>query len=154
MNLFGWIQHSLHTMHAFKQTSILEIKMKHLKVALWFKCIQPFSVITFHWNSADSNLVSWKYVPLCTLCATPFYVSYCTFRRSFKEKCPLSVAKTQVKYVNTGKFLLCRYRYILLCFYYVASESIVAFPNSNIRGLSLKVNALSCWKYALHQTQP
>ncbi len=29
-----------------------------------------------------------------------------------------------------------------------------AVQNSNIRGLSLKVNTLSCWKYALHQTQP
>ncbi len=31
---------------------------------------------------------------------------------------------------------------------------IAAVQNSNIRGLSLKVNALSCWKYALNQTQP
>ncbi len=31
---------------------------------------------------------------------------------------------------------------------------IAEIQNSNIRGLSLKVNALSCWKYALHQTQP
>ncbi len=44
------------------------------------------------------------------------------FRRSFKEKCPLSGTKTQVKYVNPGTILLHRYRYILLCFYYVATE--------------------------------
>ncbi len=56
-------------------------------------------------------------------CATPFYVPYCTFRRSFKEKCPLSGAKTQVKYMNPGTFVLSRYRYILLCFYYVATET-------------------------------
>ncbi len=31
---------------------------------------------------------------------------------------------------------------------------IAAVQNSNIRGPSLKMNALSCWKYALHQTQP
>ncbi len=43
------------------------------------------------------------------------------FRCSFKEKCPLSGAKTQVKYVNPGTVLLRRYRYILQCFYYVAS---------------------------------
>ncbi len=55
------------------------------------------------------------------LCATPFYVSYCTFHRSFKEKCPLSGAKTQVKYVNPSTFVLRRYRYILLCFHYVAT---------------------------------
>ncbi len=110
------------------------------------------------------------------LCDT-VYVPYCTFHRSFKEKCPLSGAKTQIKYLNPGTFLLCRYRYILLCFYYVdigtyycvfitllqvhiavfitlLQVHIAAVQNSNIRGLSLKVNALSCWKYALHQTQP
>ncbi len=31
--------------------------------------------------------------------------------------------ETQVKYVNPGTFLLRRYRYILLCFYYVATET-------------------------------
>ncbi len=53
--------------------------------------------------------------------ATPFYVPYCTFRHSFKEKCQLSGAITQVKYVNPDTFLLHRYRYIFLCFYYVAT---------------------------------
>ncbi len=33
-------------------------------------------------------------------------------------------------------------------------KRIAAVQNSNIRGLSLKVNAQSCWKFALHQTQP
>ncbi len=32
------------------------------------------------------------------------------------------VALKQVKYMNPGTFLLRRYRYILLCFYYVATE--------------------------------
>ncbi len=76
------------------------------------------------------------------------------FRRSFKEKCPLSGTKTWVQYVNPGTFLLRWYRYVLLCFYYIASGSIATFLNSNIRGPSLKVNALSCWNYALHLTQP
>ncbi len=31
---------------------------------------------------------------------------------------------------------------------------IAAVQNSNIWGLSLKMNALSCKKYAQHQTQP
>ncbi len=59
-----------------------------------------------------------------TFCATPVYVPYCTFRRSFKEKCPLSGTKTQVKYVNPGTFyyvdigtyccvFICCYRNIL-----------------------------------------
>ncbi len=52
-----------------------------------------------------------------------FYVPYCPFRRSFKEKCPLSGDKTQVKYVNPGTFLLHRYRNILLCFYYDDTET-------------------------------
>ncbi len=56
-----------------------------------------------------------------TVKETWFYVPYRTFRCSFKEKCPQSGAKTQVKYVNPGMFLLCRYRYILLCFYYIAT---------------------------------
>ncbi len=61
----------------------------------------------------------------------------------FKEKCLPSGAKTQVKYMNAGTFLLHRYRYILLCFYDVATETYAAVQNSNIRGLSLKVKALS-----------
>ncbi len=72
------------------------------------------------------------------------------------KKFPLSGAKTQVKYMNPGTFLLRRYRYILMCFYYVdigtywcvfitlLQKRIAAVQNSNIRGLSLKVNALSC----------
>ncbi len=67
---------------------------------------------------------SHKNTYLCALSLwTPFYVSYCTFHRSFKEKCPWSGAKAQVKYVNPGTFLLRRYRYILMCFYYVATET-------------------------------
>ncbi len=34
----------------------------------------------------------------------------------------MSGAKTQVKYVNPDTFLLRRYRYILLCVYYVDIE--------------------------------
>ncbi len=75
------------------------------------------------------------------LCATLFYVPYCTFRHSFKEKCPPSGAKTQVKYVKPGTILLRRYRYILLFFIQRLQKHIAAVQNSNIRGLSLKVNA-------------
>ncbi len=78
-----------------------------------------------------------KYVPLSTFCATPFYVPCCSFHHSFKEKCPLSGAKTQIKYVNPGTILLRRYRYILLCFYYVATETYCGYKG-------IKVNALSC----------
>ncbi len=44
-----------------------------------------------------------------------------TFRRSFKEKCPLSGAKTQVRYLNPGTFLLRR----PLCFYYIATGTYI-----------------------------
>ncbi len=54
------------------------------------------------------------------LCATPFYAPYCTFRQ-FQREMSSSGAKTQVKYVNPVTVLLRRYRYILLCFYYVAT---------------------------------
>ncbi len=85
-----------------------------------------------------------KPVPLCTFCATPFYVPYCTFCLSFKEKCSLSGAKTQVKYLNPGMFLLRRYSYILLCFITLLQKHIAVVQNSNIQGLFLKVNAISC----------
>ncbi len=77
----------------------------------------------------------------------PFYVPYFRFRHSFKEKCPLSGAKTQVKYVNRGMFLLRRYRYILL-FLLRCFRNLLPRIRIQISGLSLKVNALSCWKYA------
>ncbi len=75
-----------------------------------------------------------------------FYVPYCTFRCSFKEKCPLNGAKTQVKYVNPGTFLLHRYRYTLLCFYYVATGTYSGGSEFKYRGLFLKANALLCCK--------
>ncbi len=80
----------------------------------------------------------------------------CTFRRSFKEKCPLSGAKTQVKYVNPDTFLLRRYTVGTYCCVFITllQKRIEAVQNSNIWGLSLKVNAPSSCKYALHRTQP
>ncbi len=72
----------------------------------------------------------------------------------FKEKCPLSGAKTQVKYVNPGTFYYVDIGTYCCVFITLLHKRIAAVQNSNIRGLSLKVNALPCWKYALHQTQP
>ncbi len=83
-----------------------------------------------------------------------FYVPYCTFRRSFKEKCLLSGAKTQVQYVNPARFYYVDIGTYCCAFIMLLQVRIMAVQNSNIRGPSLKVNALSCWKYALHQTQP
>ncbi len=71
-----------------------------------------------------------KILCICALSVpTPFSVPYCTFRHSFKEKCPLSGAKTQVKYVNPGALLLRRYRYMLLCFITLLQEHMVICSN-------------------------
>lgn len=43
------------------------------------------------------------------------------FCRIFKDKCPLSGAKTMVQFMNPDTFLLRWNRYALLCFYYIAS---------------------------------
>ncbi len=67
-------------------------------------------------NCVFSNLISshkrtWEHF----LRETVF--TYCTFHLSFKDKFPLSGAKTRVQYLKPA----CFYRYILLCFYYIAS---------------------------------
>ncbi len=81
------------------------------------------------WKGLFKALSQPGLIKIRTFSATPFYVPYCTFRHSFTEKCPLSGAKTQVKYVKPGKFLLRRYRYILLCFYYIDTEMFAAVQN-------------------------
>ncbi len=83
------------------------------------KCI--FFFVNTFFNSYKFNLVLWHKRSFVHFLANRFYTSYCTFRRSFKDKCPLNGDKTRVQYVNPGTFLLRLYRYVLLCFYYVAS---------------------------------
>ncbi len=73
---------------------------------------------------------------------------------SFKEKCPLSGAKTRVQYVNPGVFYYVDIGTYCCVFITLLQVRIAAVQNSYIQGPSLKINALSCWKYALHQTQP
>ncbi len=75
-------------------------------------CTLYFNVTVPTWSHKNSYP--------CALFSKTFYMSYCTFRRSFEEKFPLSGAKTQVQYVNSGTFLLRSYRHVLLCFYNVA----------------------------------
>ncbi len=77
-----------------------------------------------------------------------FCVPYGTFRRSFKEKCPPSGAKTQwtparLFYVDIGTHCC--------VFITLLQERIAAIHNSYIKGPLLKNNSLSCWKYVLHQ---
>ncbi len=78
------------------------------------------------------------------------------FRYSFKEKCPLSGAKTQVQYVNPGSFYYVHIGTYCCVFIKLLQVGSAAVPNSNIQGPSLKMYALLCClhKYALHQTQP
>ncbi len=89
------------------------------------------------------NKTTWshKNTYLCALSVRHRFM-YLTARfTSFKEKCPLSGAKTRVKYVNPGMFFVdigmycCVYTTLL-------QERIAAVQNSNIRGLSLKVIVL------------
>ncbi len=58
------------------------------------------------------------------------------------------------KNVNPGTFYYVDIGTYCYVFITLLQKHISAVQNSNIRGLSLKVNALSCRKYALHQTQP
>ncbi len=69
------------------------------------------------------------------------------FRHSSKDKCPLSGAKTQVKYVNPGTLLYVDIGTYCCVFITLLQKRVAVVQNSNIRGLSLKVNTL-------HQTQP
>ncbi len=63
------------------------------------------------------SYMTWSHginVPGCPFWWDRFYVSNCMFHRTFKEKWPLSGAKTRVQYINPGTF-------VFLCFYYIAS---------------------------------
>ncbi len=67
-------------------------------------------------------------------------------------KCPVSGAKTCIQDMTVHGFIvLVQY----CCVFTTQLEiRITAVQNSNICGVSLKVNVLSCCKYPLHQTQP
>ncbi len=72
--------------------------------------------------SGKPNLVSWKYVLLCTFCATPFYVPYARFAAVSKR----NVHWVELKHrLNTWN--LARFYYVDIgtycCFYYVATET-------------------------------
>ncbi len=74
-----------------------------------------------------------------------------------------AVSKRNVHWValkhRLNTWTLARFYYVDIgtyCCVFIALFQVrtAAVQNSNIRGLSLKVNDLSSWKYALHQTQP
>ncbi len=66
----------------------------------------------------------------------------------------MSGAITQVKYGTLAHFYYVDIGTYCCVFITLLQKRIAAVQNSNIRGPSLNVNALSCWKYTLHQTQP
>ncbi len=101
--------YSIHELHPTDQTEIFHTKTLYIHTIC-------FILVCF----IQPGLI--KYVPLCTFCATPFYVPYCAFRRIFKDKCPPSGTKTQVKYVNR-KFSVSPA--ILKTFYSGAIESVL-----------------------------
>ncbi len=71
-------------------------------------------------------------------------VSYCTYRRIYKEKCPLSGAKAQVRYVNLGTFYYVHIGTYCSVFITLLQVRIAVVQNSNIWGPLLKMNALLC----------
>ncbi len=83
--------------------------------------------LSFSENLCSSKPGLLKYVPLCDT----VYVPYCTFHRSFKEKCSLSGAKTQVKYVNPGTFYYVGIGTYCCVFITLLQKRIAAVQNSD-----------------------
>ncbi len=76
-----------------------------------------------------------------------YYVPYYKFHGSFKVKHPASGAKMQVQYVTLARFCYVDIgMYCCVCIT-LLQVRIAMVHNSNIGGVSLKVNAVSCWKY-------
>ncbi len=92
------------------------------------------------------------------LCALSVWHRFTYFTARFAAVSKRNVLWVALKHrLNT--WTLARFYYVDIgtyCCVFIALFQVrtAAVQNSNIRGLSLKVNALSCWKYALHQTQP
>ncbi len=98
------------------------------------------------WPCSSSNLrmtqAHSKYVPLNTFLQHHYYVPYCTFRCSFKVKRPVSGTKTWVQYVTLARFCYVDIgTYCCVCITLLQAR-IAVVRNSNIRWVSLKVNAL------------
>ncbi len=67
---------------------------------------------------------------------------------------PVSGAKTRIQYVTLACFCFVDIGMFFCVFIMLLQVHIAVVHNSNIRGVSLKVNVLSCWKYSIHQTKP
>ncbi len=95
-----------------------------------------------------------KCVPLNTFLQHRYYVPYCTFHGSFKVKRQVSGAKPRVRYVTLACFCYVDIgTYCCVCITLLQVRFAVVH-NANIGGVSLKVNAVSCWKYPLPKPNP
>ncbi len=124
-----------------------KIKLHHHHLLMLFQTHMPFSQLGLIKMCTSVHFLARLF--LCT-------ITHCTFLHSFKEKRTVSGAKAQVQYVNPGLAHLYYVDIGMYCCVFITllQEHILAVQNSNIWGPSLKINILSCWKYALHQTQP
>ncbi len=114
----------------------------------------PFSSYFHRQTMEKPTQAHSKYVPLNTFLQHHYCVPYCTFCGSFKVKRPVSGAKTWVQYVTLARFCYVDIgTYCCVCIT-LLQVRIAVDHNLNIWWVSLKFNALSCWKYPLHQTQP
>ncbi len=91
--------------------------------------------IKWHWRLMKIPTWSHKNTYLCVL-TVRHRLTYLTvrFARSFKEKCPLSGAKTLVKYVNAGTFYYVDIDTYCCVFIALLQKRIAAVQNSNIQG--------------------
>ncbi len=120
-----------------------------------YKYYNFFSSFTKVYQTLQNATWSHKNMYLCALSVWHRF-TYLTARFA-------AVSKRNVHWValkhRLNTWTLARFYYVDIgtyCCVFIALFQVraAAVQNSNIRGLSLKVNALSCWKYALHQTQP
>ncbi len=112
--------------------------------------LRYFGWLLWHFQNPGSfGIRASKYISAALLLRTLLHV-----RGSFKVKCPVSGAKTWVQYVTLAHFCYVDIgTYCCVCIT-LLEVCIAVVHNSNIQWVSLKVNALSSWKYPLHQTHP
>ncbi len=94
-------------------------------------------------------------MPLNKFILHHYYIPYCTLHSRFKVKCPVSGAKTRVKFVTLARiFYIDIGMFGCVCITLLqVGLRIAVVHNSNIGGVSLNVNGVSCWKYPLHETK-
>ncbi len=113
-------------------------------------CIPIYTMYCYFFSTQAHS----KYVPLNKFLQHHYYVPYYTLRGSFKVKRPVSGAKMRFQYISLAHICYVDIStYCCVCIT-LLQVRIAVVHNSNIWGVSLKVNAPSCWKYPLHQPNP